>query len=167
MPSARPLPTRQKILSQPALLSRVRRLRRQQRRIVFTNGCFDVLHIGHITILEQAKRLGDILVVGLNSDRSVRALKGPSRPITPQRERAQVVAALACVDYVTVFHDETPLRLIQAVRPDILVKGADWNAGHIVGRAFAGRTVRIPLVRGRSTTDVITRILAGATRARR
>jgi len=166
MPSASSLPTRQKILSQPALLSRLRWLRGQRRQIVFTNGCFDVLHVGHITILEQAKRLGDILVVGLNSDRSVRALKGPSRPITPQRERAQVVAALACVDYVTVFQDDTPLRLIQAVRPDILVKGADWKTGQIVGRAFAGRTVRIPLVRGRSTTDLIARILAKATRAR-
>ena len=167
MPSANSLPTRQKILSQPALRLRLRRLRRQRRRIVFTNGCFDVLHVGHIAILEHAKQLGDVLVVGLNSDRSVRAIKGPSRPIMPQRERARVIAALACVDYVTLFHDETPLRLIQAVRPDILVKGADWKADQIVGHAFARRTVRIPLVPGRSTTDVITRILLRARRAHR
>lgn len=133
--------------------------------MVFTNGCFDLLHIGHLTIFERAKRLGDLLVVGVNSDRSVRALKGPSRPLVPERERARLIAALACVDYVTIFNEDTPVALIKTLKPDVLVKGADWKASEIVGREFVTRVARIPLVRGRSTSELIERILARARRA--
>lgn len=151
-----------KIVSHRALLSVVRRLRRRGRRIVFTNGCFDLLHVGHVTLLERAKRLGDVLVVAINSDRSVRALKGAHRPIMSQRDRARLLAALASVDYVTVFNESTPLGLIRLVQPDILVKGTDWSAGQIVGGAVVrqrgGRVVRLPLVNGYSTTELLDRI---------
>ena len=134
-------------------------------RIVFTNGCFDLLHIGHTRYLEEAKGLGDRLVVGLNSDDSVRELaKATDRPIVPAAQRAEVLAALACVDYVTIFDEPDPLALIQALRPDILVKGGDWSADRIVGKEFVeaqGGLVRtIPLVPDISTTAIIQRILA-------
>ena len=166
MPSPPPA-ARSKIVSRPALLIRAHAARARGRRIVFTNGCFDLLHAGHVTLLEHAKRLGDLLIVGINSDRSVRTLKGPGRPIVSQRDRALVLAALASVDYVTVFGEATPQRLIARLKPDVLVKGQDWGAGEIVGsdivRACGGRVVRIRLVSGRSSTSLIERIL----RARR
>ena len=144
----------------------LRRLQRQGKRIVFANGCFDLLHVGHVMLLERARRLGDVLVVGLNSDRSVRGLKGPSRPIVPQRQRARVLAGLACVDFVTFFDQPTPLALITRLRPDVLAKGADWAIDKIVGadvvRAAGGRVARIPLVKGHSTSALVARILAGA-----
>lgn len=136
--------------------------KRRGKKIVFTNGCFDLLHPGHIQSLERARNLGDILVVGLNSDGSVRRLKGAPRPILPEEARAEVLAALECVDYVTVFREDTPLKLIQAVRPDILVKGADYNVSEIVGREFAKKVVRIPLKEGYSTTQIIKRIVRAA-----
>ncbi len=134
-------------------------------RIVFTNGCFDLLHIGHTRYLEEAKRLGDRLVVGLNSDESVRQLaKGTDRPIVSADQRAEVLAALGCVDYVTIFDEPDPLALIQALRPDILVKGGDWSTDRIVGKEFVegqGGSVRnFPLVPDISTTAIIQRILA-------
>ena len=134
-------------------------------RVVFTNGVFDLLHRGHAEYLEEARALGDHLVVGINSDASVRRLKGPSRPIVPAAERAELVAALACVDLAVVFDDDTPLRLIEAVQPDVLVKGADWAEGAIVGREFVeargGRVVRVPVREGLSTSAIIDRIVAG------
>ena len=149
-----------KILSRGALLRRVRRLGR--RRIVFTNGCFDLLHAGHVTLLERAKRHGDLLIVGINSDRSVRALKGPGRPVVGQRDRARVLAALESVDYVTVFDEPTPQRLLEALRPHVLIKGADWAASAIVGRDVVrqrgGRVIRFPLLKGYSTSRLIRRI---------
>jgi rfaE bifunctional protein nucleotidyltransferase chain/domain len=158
-------PTARKVQSPAALARTLAGLRRRGLRVVFTNGCFDLLHVGHVAVLERARRLGDALVVGLNSDRSVRGLaKGPGRPIVAQRERARMLAALACVDYVTIFDAPTPARLIAALRPDVLVKGADWSATQIVGaeavRRAGGRVVRVPLVKGFSTTALIRRIAA-------
>src|SRR3989338_2112041 len=120
---------RRKFRSLPTLLRELRRVRPRGRRIVFTNGCFDLLHPGHTQLLERTKRLGDVLVVGLNSDRSVRMLKGAGRPIVAARDRAALLAALESVDYIVVFDDRTPRRLIAAIQPDVLVKGADWSAG--------------------------------------
>ena len=126
--------------------------------MVFTNGCFDVLHAGHVSLLEKARGLGGALVVGVNSDASVRRLKGPARPLNPLVDRARVLAALAAVDAVVAFSADTPLALIKAMRPDVLVKGADYAGGEIVGKEFAGRTVRVGLLKGRSTTGLIKRM---------
>ena len=140
----------------------VAQLRAAGQTIVFTNGVFDVLHIGHLRYLQQARALGGALIVGLNSDRSVRANKGPHRPITPEAERAEVLQALCCVDGVVVFDEETPYDLITALQPDVLVKGADWAEDAIVGReiveARGGRVVRVALEPGRSTSAIIDRI---------
>jgi D-beta-D-heptose 7-phosphate kinase/D-beta-D-heptose 1-phosphate adenosyltransferase len=139
--------------------------RARGQRIVFTNGVFDLLHRGHAEYLEEARALGDRLVVGINSDTSVSRLKGPSRPIVPEAERAELVGALACVDLTVVFDDDTPLRLIEAVEPDVLAKGADWAADKIVGRDFVesrgGRVVRIKVREGLSTSAIIERIVSG------
>ena len=132
-------------------------------RIVFTNGCFDLLHPGHVRYLAAARALGDVLVVGLNGDASVRRLKGPGRPVLRLAERAEVIAALAAVDHIVVFDDDTPAAVIEAVAPDVLVKGADWAAEDIVGRdavlARGGRVERIDLVPGVSTSEIIRRIV--------
>ena len=150
-----------KILSREALIRLMRRLS-TRRRVIFTNGCFDLLHAGHVTLLERAKRYGDILVIGINSDRSVRALKGPGRPVVDQRNRARVLAALESVDYVTIFDERTPQRLVEALRPHVLIKGADWAASEIIGRDTVrrrgGRVVRLPLLKGYSTSKLIQRI---------
>ena len=138
------------------------RLRAADRRIVFTNGVFDILHPGHLRYLQQARALGDALIVGLNADASVRRNKGPERPINPQEERAEILEALACVDAVVLFEDDTPDRIIKAIQPDILVKGADWGENAIVGRdtveARGGRVLRIPIEQGYSTTAIIEKI---------
>jgi rfaE bifunctional protein nucleotidyltransferase chain/domain len=138
--------------------------RRQGRRVVFTNGVFDILHPGHVRYLRQARALGDALIVGLNADASVRRNKGPDRPINNQEERAEVLEALECVDLVAVFSDDTPARIIQAIQPDVLVKGADWAEDAIVGRdtveARGGTVVRVPVEQGFSTTDIIRKIRA-------
>lgn len=138
------------------------RIRARGGAVVFTNGVFDLLHPGHLRYLEDARRLGDALIVGLNSDRSVRANKGDERPITPTDERAEVLLALACVDAVAAFDEDTPDEIIRRVLPDILVKGADWGPNNIVGRdtveARGGRVVRMPLVPGYSTTDLIRKV---------
>ena len=151
-----------KIKSVVALSRIVRAAKGQGRTVVFTNGCFDLLHAGHVKLLERAKRLGDLLIVGINSDRSVKMLKGPGRPIVSQRDRAVVLAALECVDYVTIFHNATPRRLVATLRPQILMKGADWGATEIVGRDVVerdrGRVVRFPLLKGYSTSRLIARM---------
>ncbi len=140
----------------------VSRLRAAGQTIVFTNGVFDLLHVGHLRYLKHAQGLGDTLIVGLNSDRSVRQIKGPDRPITSEAERAEILEALACVDAVVVFDEETPHDLILAIQPDVLVKGADWPADAIVGRdiveARGGRVVRIAIEAGHSTTKIVERI---------
>ena len=137
-------------------------LRDQRKTVVFTNGVFDLLHVGHLRYLQQARALGDALIVGINSDRSVRAIKGPSRPVTPEHERAEILAVLECVDAVVVFDEETPHDLIAALLPDVLVKGADWAADAIVGRdiveARGGRVVRVPIEPGHSTSAILERI---------
>jgi D-beta-D-heptose 7-phosphate kinase/D-beta-D-heptose 1-phosphate adenosyltransferase len=153
-----------RIVSQEALLQLVGREVRGSRRVVFTNGCFDLLHPGHIRLLEQARSLGDALVVGLNSDASVRRVKGDSRPLIPEMERAEVLAALAAVDFVVIFGEATPREIIARLLPDVLVKGADWGADEIVGRAevegAGGKVVSIPLQPGYSTTRILQRIIA-------
>jgi rfaE bifunctional protein nucleotidyltransferase chain/domain len=137
------------------------------RVVVFTNGVFDLLHPGHVRYLQAARAEGDALIVAVNSDRSVRANKGPNRPITPERERAELLSALACVDGVVIFDEDTPADIIRAVQPDVLVKGADWAADAIVGRetveARGGRVVRIPVEQGWSTSAIIRKIQASAT----
>jgi rfaE bifunctional protein nucleotidyltransferase chain/domain len=131
-------------------------------RVVFTNGVFDIIHPGHVRYLQQARALGDLLIVGINADASVRRNKGPHRPITPEDERAEIVAAFTCVDAVVVFNEDTPAEIIGAIQPDILVKGADWAEDAIVGRdtveARGGRVVRMPIEQGFSTTAVIEKI---------
>ena len=138
-------------------------------RIVFTNGVFDLLHPGHVRYLQAARKEGDALVVGVNSDRSVRANKGPSRPIIPESERAELLAALACVDAVVIFDEDTPADIIRHVQPDVLVKGADWAADQIVGRdtveARGGKVVRIPVEQGWSTSNILEKIRATQTRS--
>jgi D-beta-D-heptose 7-phosphate kinase/D-beta-D-heptose 1-phosphate adenosyltransferase len=142
--------------------SLVARHRADGHTVVFTNGVFDLIHVGHLRYLQQARALGDLLIVGLNSDRSVRANKGAGRPITPADERAELLAALSCVDGVVVFDEDTPHDVIAAIQPDVLVKGADWAADAIVGRdiveARGGRVVRIPTESGHSTTALLERI---------
>lgn len=151
-----------KIVSIEALIKERERLRREGKRLVFTNGCFDLLHPGHVRYLSEARSLGDALVVALNSDRSVRALKGEGRPILNQQERAEVIAALEAVDYVTIFDEETPRELIAAVLPDVLVKGGDWALDEIIGReeveAAGGQVLSLPYIDSSSTTDIIERI---------
>lgn len=140
-------------------------LRAKGKVVVFTNGVYDLLHPGHIRYLQAARALGDALIVGVNSDRSVRANKGPGRPINPEAERAELVAALAAVDAAIVFDEETPFEIISRLRPDVLVKGADWAADAIVGRdvveARGGRVVRMPVEQGFSTTSLIEKVRAG------
>ena len=138
--------------------------RRAGRKVVFTNGVFDLLHVGHARYLAAARRLGKTLIVGLNADASVRRIKGPKRPIVPQAQRAEMLLALGCVDHVVLFGDETPFRLISTLKPDFLVKGADWAADDIVGadivRAAGGRVVRIRIAPGWSSTNLIKRVLS-------
>ncbi len=148
-----------KILSQNKLSSRVRRLRAQGKRIAFTNGTFDILHLGHVTYLQKARASADVLIVGVNTDRSVKTYKDPTRPVNPEQDRIKVLTALACVDYAILFKDPTPLKLICQIKPDVLVKGADWAIKDIAGArevlSWGGKVKRIPLVKGRSSTRVI------------
>jgi D-beta-D-heptose 7-phosphate kinase/D-beta-D-heptose 1-phosphate adenosyltransferase len=149
-------------LDLPALLARRREWRAQGRRVVFTNGCFDLLHPGHVALLEAARALGDVLVVAINSDASVRGLKGEGRPLVPETERAEALAALETVDAVVVYGEPTPREVVAALLPDVLVKGADWAEDAIVGReeveAAGGRVERVALLPGRSTTALVERI---------
>lgn len=151
-----------KILSVQALLATLTARRARGERLVFTNGCFDLLHIGHTRYLQEARTLGDCLIVGVNSDASVRAIKPDGRPIVPETQRAEVLAALTCVDHVVIFDEPDPQTLIAAVQPDVLVKGGDWPLDQIVGRdtveARGGRVMTIPLIPDVSTTSLIRRI---------
>jgi D-beta-D-heptose 7-phosphate kinase/D-beta-D-heptose 1-phosphate adenosyltransferase len=151
-----------RVLDDAGLVAFVREQRAAGRRIVFTNGVFDILHPGHVRYLQAARRHGDLLIVGVNSDASVRRNKGPSRPINPEKERAEVLAALDCVDAVSIFDDDTPAAIVRRVEPDVLVKGADWPSDQIVGRdtveARGGRVILEPVERGYSTTSIIERI---------
>jgi rfaE bifunctional protein nucleotidyltransferase chain/domain len=150
------------IHSRDSVAEQVRQLQASGKKIVFTNGCFDVLHPGHLDLLTRARALGDALVVAINGDESVKRLKGPNRPIFPETERGEILSALDVVDYVCTFNEDTPLETILDVRPDILVKGADW-VDNIVGskevESWGGKVVALPLVPGQSTTGVIERVL--------
>jgi len=151
-----------KIKNLGELLKNVNLHKKEGRKIVFTNGCYDIVHVGHIRCLQEGKRLGDVLITALNSDRSVRSLKGYPRPFIPQAERAEMMSALECVDYVIIFDQDNPLELINAIEPDILVKGGDWNLDTIVGRdvveLYGGKVFSLPLVPGISTTQIINSI---------
>ncbi len=152
-----------KIVSLAELQQNRERLRAEGKTVIFTNGCFDLLHPGHVRYLQQARDLGDALIVALNSDRAVQALKGDSRPILKEAERAEVMAALACVDYVMIFDDISPRETIAALLPDILVKGGDWGVDQIIGAeevtAAGGQVLSLSFIEGVSTSEVITRIL--------
>jgi D-beta-D-heptose 7-phosphate kinase/D-beta-D-heptose 1-phosphate adenosyltransferase len=153
----------EKVVSLDALRKRASAWRRAGERITFTNGCFDLLHIGHITLLESARREGDRLVVGINSDRSVHGLKGSGRPIIGERERAQILASLSAVDAVVVFDEPTPLRVIETLRPDVIVKGGDYTEDTVVGakevRSWGGRVKIVPIVEGFSTTNILAKAM--------
>jgi len=151
-----------KILSREMMAETVRRLKKQGRKVVFTNGCFDILHAGHVRYLREAKGMGDVLVVGLNSDESVRRLKGEGRPFVPEMDRAELLAALEMVDYITIFDEDTPAELISRLVPDVLVKGGDYRPNDVAGREIVessgGKVAIVPLFEGRSTTSLIARI---------
>lgn len=153
---------RKKVMALSEAVAFVEHLRHDGKQIVFTNGVFDLLHPGHIRYLQDARREGGALIVGVNSDRSVRAIKGPARPITPEAERAEILAALSCVDAVVIFDEDNPQQIIDRLQPDVLVKGADWAPDNILGHetveARGGRVVRIPLAEGYSTSDIIRKI---------
>lgn len=148
-----------KIIGRIKLAGILASLRKQGRKIVFTNGCFDLLHVGHVRYLNKARQCGDVLVVALNTDASVRRLKGENRPLVPQRERAEVLGGLAAIDYVTFFNEETPAAIISELKPQVLVKGADYKTKDIVGNCFMkennGRVVRISLTKGQSSSNII------------
>ncbi|MFC1489606.1 D-glycero-beta-D-manno-heptose 1-phosphate adenylyltransferase [Candidatus Latescibacterota bacterium] len=151
-----------KIIDKNSLIDTIDELKKSGKKIVFTNGCFDILHMGHITYLNEARGLGDILVVGLNTDRSVRALKGDKRPILPEQERSHILAALECIDYVVMFDEDTPFNLIEKIRPDILAKGADYSKEEVVGHdileSYGGKVALLPLMDNISTTNIIDKI---------
>jgi len=152
-----------KIVQREDLSQTMKAVRASGEKIVFTNGCFDILHVGHVRYLAAAKSEGNILVVGLNSDESVKSIKKENRPIIPQEQRAEVLSSLWCVDYVTLFDESEPLSLIEAVQPDVLVKGADWPEEEIIGADFVkangGRVVRVSVVPGVSTSRIIQQII--------
>jgi D-beta-D-heptose 7-phosphate kinase/D-beta-D-heptose 1-phosphate adenosyltransferase len=163
-PSYPPVPVHDKICSLERLREIVAGLRRRKRRIVWTNGCFDLLHAGHVLYLEQARRLGDVLIVGLNSDASARALKGPERPLVPQEQRAMVLAGLSAVDYLVIFEEPTPLAIIDDLRPDVYAKGGDYDLSTMqqderrLVEGYGGRIVFVPKVEDLSTTGLKHRI---------
>ncbi len=147
------------ILEPTKLAPILKNLQNQGQKVVFTNGVFDLLHLGHVTYLQEARKKGDLLVVGLNSDASVRRIKGPLKPLLPVEERAEMLLALECVDYATFFEEDNPYNLIQILRPDVLVKGGDWAIDKIIGgdlvQSWGGQVLNIPVVEGRSTTNLI------------
>jgi D-beta-D-heptose 7-phosphate kinase/D-beta-D-heptose 1-phosphate adenosyltransferase len=147
-----------------AISQKVRAAQQSGKRVVFTNGCFDILHAGHVDLLQRAKDLGDVLVVAINTDASVQRVKGPNRPMIPEHERAELLAGLRVVDFVCTFDEDTPREAILKVHPDILVKGADWGINDIVGRTevegWGGKVVALPLIEGKSTTGIVERVLA-------
>lgn len=157
-------PAATRLLTRAAAVRQAGAWRREGRRIVFTNGVFDLLHPGHVRYLRQARELGDVLMVGINTDASVRRNKGPGRPIVPEQERGEALAALECVDAVVLFDEDTPAAIIEAIQPEVLVKGADWAVDRIVGRdtveARGGRVVRIAVEEGYSTTGMVEKIRA-------
>jgi len=151
-----------KIISPQTLKKKLIALRRRGKTIAFTNGCFDLMHLGHVKYLQASKKKDRILIVGLNSDESTRRIKGAPRPICPQKSRAAVLAALESVDFVVIFNEDTPYKLIQAIKPDVLIKGADWKGKEVVGADTAKKVELIKYIKGFSTTDIIHRLLQKA-----
>lgn len=151
------------IFDRKKLVSEVKKLKKQGKRIVFTNGCYDLLHGGHVRFLIAARKMGDVLVLALNSDASVRRIKGPKRPVTGEAERAEVMAALECVDIVTIFDESDPYDIIKDIVPNVLVKGGDWSLDKIIGadivKAAGGKVRNVPYVKGKSTTNIIGKVL--------
>jgi len=152
----------EKIITRRLASEIARQCRKEGRKVVFTNGCFDILHIGHLELLEAARNLGDILMVGLNSDDSVRRLKGPSRPLNNEKDRAHLLAALTVIDFIVIFKEDTPFELIKTIRPNILIKGGDYQPERIIGASFVesygGRVVVFPLISRKSTTDLMNKL---------
>lgn len=153
------MPIKSKILKLPALLKKLPALRRQGKTIAFTNGCFDLMHIGHVKYLEEAGRGNRVLIVGLNSDVSIHHIKGPGRPILVERSRAAVLAALESVDFVVIFNEATPYKIISAIKPDILIKGADWKGKPVVGEDLVKKVELVRYIQGFSTTNIIEKII--------
>ncbi len=151
--------SKNKLLKPSSLKKTIETLRKRGKKIVFTNGCFDIIHPGHIKILTQAKKCGDILIAGLNSDKSIKKIKGKKRPIFSEKARIEIVSSLECVDYIILFDESTPYELIKKIKPQILVKGGDWTTGQIIGSDIAPKVVRVKTVKGYSTTGIIKRIL--------
>jgi len=153
-----------KILDRETLKDKLDLLRQEGKKIAFTNGCFDILHVGHVRYLMEAKKTADILVLALNSDSSVRTIKGEKRPLVPENERAEVLAALECIDFITIFSELTPLEVIGCLRPDLLIKGGDWPEDKVVGRdeikQWGGHVTIIPEVAGKSTTNIVEKIIS-------
>ncbi len=149
-----------KIITQPEAEKIIRSLNAENKSVVFTNGCFDILHVGHLELLEKAKSFGDVLIVGMNSDSSMKQIKGPDRPILTEQDRARLLAAIEMVDYVVLFDEETPFELLRQIKPNILVKGGDYKLNEIIGRDVVDEVKIIPFVRGKSTTNIIDTILS-------
>lgn len=151
------------VVELPELVSIVDKLKQEGKRIVFTNGCFDIIHLGHVTYLKKAREYGDILIVGLNSDESVKGIKGDKRPVVPQGERAEVLSSIRYVDFVVIFNEPDPYKTIEAIKPDVLVKGGDWAIENIIGRDIVesrgGTVCNIPYIEGSSSTNIIEEIL--------
>jgi len=151
-----------KILERKRLKEKVEALRKNGKKIAFTNGCFDILHVGHVRYLIEARKTADVLILALNSDSSVRAIKGEKRPLLPEEERAEVLSALECIDFITIFPESTPLELINLLKPDFLIKGGDWPEDKVVGRdeikKWGGRVILIPEIKGKSTTNIVEKI---------
>ncbi|MDR1244683.1 MAG: adenylyltransferase/cytidyltransferase family protein, partial [Endomicrobium sp.] len=139
--------------------SEVARLQKAGKKVVFTNGCFDLLHLGHVSLFKKAKSMGDVLIVAINSDKSLRCLKGPKRPLVGEKDRAKLLLSLKPVDYVIVFNEHTPKEILSEIRPDILVKGGDYKLSEIIGREFVKKVYRFPFVKGKSTTNLINLIM--------
>ncbi|MDR3112536.1 MAG: adenylyltransferase/cytidyltransferase family protein [Elusimicrobiota bacterium] len=148
-----------KILTKKEILKEVQKLRKAGKKIVFTNGCFDLLHIGHISLFQKAKSLGDVLIVAINSDKSLKTLKGPKRPLVGERDRAKLLLSLKPVDFVIIFNEQTPRETLKVLKPDILVKGGDYKLNEIVGSEFVKKVFRFPFIKGRSTTNLINLIM--------
>jgi D-beta-D-heptose 7-phosphate kinase/D-beta-D-heptose 1-phosphate adenosyltransferase len=141
------------------LLKRISILKKRKNKIVFTNGCFDIIHSGHIKVLKKCRDLGDVVIVGLNSDSSVKALKGPRRPINSERDRAEILDSIKYVDYVVIFNELSPYNLIRMIKPDFLVKGGDYKKSEIIGREFAKKVITVKMLKGRSTSLIIEKLL--------
>jgi D-beta-D-heptose 7-phosphate kinase/D-beta-D-heptose 1-phosphate adenosyltransferase len=146
-------------LTRKEMKSEVARLQKAGKKVVFTNGCFDLLHLGHVSLFKKAKSMGDVLIVAINSDKSLRCLKGPKRPLVGEKDRAKLLLSLKPVDYVIVFNEHTPKEILSEIRPDILVKGGDYKLSEIIGREFVKKVYRFPFIKGKSTTNLINLIM--------